>query len=169
MTTLLAFAAHGGMVQQKAINVGPGLYEYDFQLIGFSLTQGEALDIEFDPSIYLSLSNPSAPAGFSAIDLQPNNPPGTPGDVIFEENGNGPVNGSAGPFSVQFTLSATGGLGPVSYSLYSIDNNGAFGNQIQVGTTTFNLGLVTPEPGSFLLAGMVLCAVGIGRKRWLRS
>jgi len=166
IATCLALAASGGTIQQQVSPLGSGVIQYAFQLVGFNLTQGEALDFQFDPSVYASLSGASTPSGFFAIPLQPNNPPGTSGDLIVEEQSTGPVSGSAGPFTVNATLTTSGQPGVVAYNLYSVDNTGTFGSVIQSGVTSLEAnGLATPEPGSFALAGLSLVVAGILRKR----
>ena len=161
-TVLFAASLSAGTVLEQINFTFPNQAQYAFQLNGFNLSQSEALVIEFDPSVYLSLTNASAPSGFSVFVLQPGNPPGTPGDLIFEEMTGGPVLSSVGAFNVGFTLSTFGQAGSLPFSLYNLNTDGTFGNLIQSGTT-IAVG-ASPEPVNFALVGIGLLAAAM-RKR----
>ncbi len=162
----LAVSASGGTIQEQISALGANTFEYTFQLTGFDLALGQALDIEFDPAVYLSLSGPSGPAGFTLTALQPGNPPGTTGDFIVEEPGNGPTSSPAGPFGIGVALSSSGQPGILPFFLYNVDSNGTFENLIQSGTTTLAAGglATTPEPFGFWPVGLGLLAAGWSRK-----
>ncbi|HME06744.1 MAG TPA: hypothetical protein VKG25_06820 [Bryobacteraceae bacterium] len=161
----LAWSASGGTVQEQISALGPATFQYTFQLTGFDLAQGQALDIEFDPAVYLSLSNPSGPAGFNIVALQPGNPPGTTGDFIVEEPSSGPASSPIGPFEVDATLSATGQPGTLPFFLYNVNSSGMFENLVQSGATILVAGaLATPEPFGFWSVGLSLLASGLWRK-----
>jgi hypothetical protein len=51
-------------------------------VIGMTVQTIQQIDIRFDPTRYGTLSNVQVP-GFSALPLQPNNPPGVFGDLIL--------------------------------------------------------------------------------------
>jgi hypothetical protein len=156
-----------GTILEKITAVNSSTFQYTFSVSGFDFLQGEALDIQFDPSVYFSLLNPIAPGGFSVITLQPNNPPGAPGDYIIE--GLMGTQSLSGPsaLAISSTLAGANQPGPLPFFIYQVDSNGNFGNVVGSGTTTI-LAAATPEPFNFSLAGLGLLAAGISRvlKRW---
>jgi len=162
---LMAVSLNAGVVQEQVTPaLTPATFQFAFQLSGFDLSAGQALDIEFDPAVYLALSDGSAPAGFNVTLLQPNNPQGTTGDFIVEEN-SGATASSAGIFSLDAALNAAGQPGSLPFFLYTVDSAGMFEDLIQSGATTLVTGaLITPEPLSFWFAGFSLFAVGMSRR-----
>jgi hypothetical protein len=175
IASLLAVTASAAtLISQQLIPPGSGTnsnssqLQYGFQLSGFNLSN-EAIIIEFDSSLYLSLFNAIAPVGYTALAL-PGNSSGEPADLVLE----GPF-GSVGQsvpqglFDVNFTLAAAGQTGPLPYQVFSVDNTGTFGDQVGSGFTSVTAAAVTPEPASFSLAGLSLFAAAawliVGRRR----
>jgi hypothetical protein len=168
VASLLAATASAGTIQQQLTppnsgsNSSSSEFEFGFQLNGFNLSS-EAVIIEFDASVYLSLLNATAPAGFTALALQPGTPPGAPGDLVLEEMSGGPILNSVGMFDVNFLLSSTGQPGALPYFVFSVNSDGAFGDLIDSGTTTVQAATTTPEPQGFALVGMSIFAAAVLR------
>jgi PEP-CTERM motif len=167
--SFLAANINAGTIDQQTSNATSSSLEYTFDVSGFNFLGGEALDIQFDPAVYLALLDATAPAGYTVVTLDPNNPPGAPGDFIVEGlMGTQSLTGS-NALAVTLTLSGNGAPGPLPYFVYSLDDSGNFGDVVGSGTTTMvNLALATPEPYSLSLAGLGILAAGFLRtvKRW---
>ncbi len=85
VSVLLGFLAaplRADIVDAADIPIGPNSVQYRFTLAGFDLLQYQVLDIRFDASLFVKLSNPVAPANFTAMDFSPSGP--TPGDFLVE-------------------------------------------------------------------------------------
>src|ERR1700738_2666808 len=80
MVGLTAGGLHAGSIQFDVTPTGGNIFRYDYLVTGFVFQRNEQLDIRFDPARYGVLSNGVAPSGFSVTLLNPNNPPGNPGD-----------------------------------------------------------------------------------------
>jgi hypothetical protein len=127
-----------------------------------ALECSEALDIQFDPTMFGQLSNGVAPAGFDLLLFQPNNPPQAPGDYSALALVDQPS--VAGQFSVDFTFIGPGTPGSQAFSIDQFDSNGGFQGVVATGETA-PLASGAPEPSSVsliaagLMAGGVLLAV----------
>jgi hypothetical protein len=122
----------------------------------------DVIDITFDPTVYLLLSNPIAPPGsWSASVDQPNVPfAGLNGDYFLQANVNNPP--LIGPFSVDFTLQPGKQAGSQAFSIFDpnfMTIDGQTGQTILVGTGI-------PEPATFSLAvGGLLLGVAVWKVR----
>jgi hypothetical protein len=126
------------------------------------------VDIRFDPALYGELSNPVAPPDFDVLILQPNNPPGVPGDykpLALIDNPS-----QSGLFSVDFTFLGPGmpGSQPFFINQYDdqfmlIDSDGPFFT-----TPVSNPGVV-PEPATLTLVGATLLIAGVARRFRIRT
>jgi hypothetical protein len=152
-----------GTVGFNLTALGPNSFEYNYTFSGFDLLVNQAIDIEFDPTVDLALSNGVANSDFNLVLLQPNNPPGTFGDYRALALINNPS--LAGPFSVD--VSFLNGVSPPSsqpFEVEQFDGGGNFVSIVASGST------VSPEPSSgFLVAsgfviGGIFCVV-LGRFR----
>jgi hypothetical protein len=115
----------------------------------------DELDIEFDASVFSTLSNGVAPASFDLALFQPNNPPSAPGDYSALALIDHPS--LAGTFSVAFTLFPGQLPGPQMFSIRQFANNGngSFEGIVASGITT-PIGTGVPEPASLSLSGIAL-------------
>lgn len=109
LAALCGFAGSlfGGSIELEITslgNTGDGqpAYRYSFILSGFTFEQNQELNFRFDPLIFGALWNAVAPSSWVAILLQPDNPPGAPGDFSLFALQNNPS--TAGPFSVDVAL-----------------------------------------------------------------
>ena len=140
-------------IQVQVTDLGSNNFRYDYSITGgFLFQQNDELAIQFDASVYGSISNPVANSDFSAIVLQVNNPPGSPGVYSAQALVNNPS--LSGPFSVDFTLLPGEEPGP---QLFDIGRFGPGGRIVlERGSTQF----LVPEPSSFSLAllGLMLTA-----------
>jgi hypothetical protein len=169
-----------------------GAYQYfvsgftAMQPCGSMLGCSNEIDIDFDASLFSAISNGVAPAGFSLLLFQPNNPPQAPGDysalaVV--------ANPASSPFSVDFTLTGAGmsvcsSASPQgcaqTFNINEFANTMTAGGEICYGCGMFEgtvqgpelttpLVSAVPEPASVWLVGAVIIIVGIFlRSRFLR-
>lgn len=116
------------------------------------------IDIQFAVGTFVSISNGVAPADFSLLLFQPNNPPQADGDYSAFANVANPS--LAGPFSVNFTLTGAAAPGAQTFFIEQFDSNGFFEGSTTGGTTLRNTGAV-PEPSSWQLTGVVFIIGGL--------
>ena len=143
-----------------AAAIGPNSFHYRFTLNGFDFLQNQALDIEFNPSVYFSLSNPLAPATFSTTVLQPGNPPGAPGDYLLEAMISNPAL-PPGSVGIDVTLFGHKKPGPLKFLVDQFDDQGHFVGVISSGMTADPAAI--PEPVSVSLTGLVMLVSGVFR------
>src|SRR5687768_7485487 len=99
---------------------GDPLFRYTYVLDGLTLLKNTEVDIRFDPALYGELSNPVAPPDFDVLILQPNNPPGVPGDykpLALIDNPS-----QSGLFSVDFTFLGPGRPGSQPFFINQYDD-----------------------------------------------
>jgi hypothetical protein len=132
---------------------GSIVYQYTYTVSGLTLQSTQELDIYFDPAIYGSVSNPVAGSEFQTVLIQPNNPPGSSGDLGLVPVADNTV--VTGPFSVDFTLIDSAVPGPQPYTVTQFLNGVSIG-VIASGTTSPVSSVVTPEPAAVFLAAIGL-------------
>jgi PEP-CTERM motif len=125
-----------------------------YTVTDFVFALNQELDIEFDPALYLSLSNGVAPTGFDVLLLQPNNPPGTAGDFSSLALVASP---GTGPFRVDATLAGSGRPGPQNFTINQLNDDGVITGVIASGQATAAVSAV-PEPATLPLVGLALFA-----------
>ena len=116
-----------GTIQYQVSPVSGNVYQFDYQLSGFTFQPHEELDIRFDPTLYGTLSNGIAPVGFSVILLQTNNPPGEFGDYTATAQINNPS--TTGLFEVQAVYLGPGTPGGQPFFLNQFNSDGVFVKQ----------------------------------------
>jgi len=142
-----------GTIQFAVTDLGAGTYRYTYILSGFSFSVNQELDIQFDANLYSNLTNGVVGTGFNLVLLQPNNPPGLPGDYsAMALIDNPPLDG---PFSVDFTYLGEGAPGPQPYFINQYDDQGHFLETLESGASS-----PIPEPATVALAGGGLLALG---------
>jgi hypothetical protein len=159
-----------GIIQYDIYSLGGSSYRYDYSVSGFSFQANQLLDIRFDPSLYSTLSKEVAPAGFVAILLQPNNPPGDSGDYKALALVDNPA--LAGLFSVEWVYLGSGTPGSQPFFVDQYDDRGFFQYTTTAGMTTANVlhASEAPEPLSFPLVGAALTSGWLWMVRpWRRS
>jgi hypothetical protein len=169
---LLGTNLHAAAIQFQVTPLGGTSFRYTYFLSGFMFQANQALDIQFNPSLYGTLSNGMVGSGFSLVLLQPNNPPGTSGDYIaLAKVTNPPL---TGPFNIDFLFKGAipPGPGAQPYVVEQIDPQTGnivpcMGSACGSGTTTPVGSSTVPEPGSFSLGGVALLmgAWWTGRRR----
>jgi hypothetical protein len=181
LSALLAFSLSATTIIQYQVSTSGVTGSYQYTVTGFVATQpcpdnmaitcNNEIDIGFDPTVFDQLSNGVAPADFSLLLFQPNDPPQAPGDYSALAIVNNPS--LAGPFSVAFTFNPGTSSGvPCSsstdfcqnFSIESFDSNGFFEGFAATGVTTPLVVVPAPEPVGFLLSGvglMIVSAIGI--------
>src|SRR5438270_1746320 len=148
-TALLAGNLGAANVSFQITNLGQNLYQYNYTVSGIQFQVNQELDIRFDPSLYGTLSNGIAPAGFDLLLLQPNNPPGTFGDYSAMALLSNPS--LSGTFSVDVRYLGAGAPGSQQFFINQLDVNGMLVSQVTTGTTASPGGSV-PEPAGWTLA-----------------
>lgn len=166
---LIVSLAHAGTIQFQVTDIGQGqlgsttppLQRYIYFGNGITFQAYQELDILFDASLYGTLSNPVSIPGFDVVLFQPNNPIGAPGD--FSALALSDVGSALGLWSVDFTFKGTGLPGSQTYFINQYDANGNFVATLETGTTLSPAASQdAPEPGSFVLVGLVVA----GRSAW---
>jgi hypothetical protein len=154
-----------GTFQYSAVVVNQNLDSYVYSPSALLLQANQELDIRFDPAFYGTLSSPQLPGGFTSILLQPNNPPGTFGDLIITPpTGNPGSNLPVGQFSVDVVSVDGLRFGSQPYFVYQFDANGNYLFTAQAGMTNFiGVTQLAPEPVLFPLVGVALLAGGAWR------
>jgi hypothetical protein len=158
---LLAVDLSAATIQFQVINVGPNQDRYQYFVSGVTLQANQALDIRFDPALDSNLTNGVAGSDFSLVLVQPNNPPGAPGDYRAIALTNNPS--LAGPFSVDFTLLGAGTPGSQPFLINQYTSTGLFVSTISSGVTTAFAQTGVPEPATLSLGCMALLLGGIVR------
>ena len=156
-SVFVAGNAYPATIQFQVSNLVSGLQRYSYVVSGFNFQTDQELDIQFDPALFGTLSNGMAPASFDVLLLQPNNPPGAPGDFTALALVNNPS--LAGTFSVDFVFFGPGqpGAQPFSIDQFQPGPNGqlSFVSTITSGTTTpAGFASPVPEPSDVLLLGV---------------
>jgi hypothetical protein len=150
-----------GAIQYDVTPLGGNSYQYTYSLSGITFQLNEQLDIRFDPSSYGIVSNGVAPTGYSVTLLQPNNPPGDPGDYSALAQVNNPS--TAGSFSVQFVYLGAGQPGSQPFFLNQFDSQGFFEYTSAAGYTSQQTQQPSevPEPSALWLIGSTLLLGGL--------
>ena len=151
---LLAGSMSAASITFQTSDLGSNQFRITYTVTDFVFSLNQELDIEFDPALYLSLSNGVAPTGFDVLLLQPNNPPGTAGDFSSLAL---VANPGTGPFRVDATLVRPGQPGPQNFSINQLDANGVITSVVASGTATPVISGV-PEPATLPLVGLALIA-----------
>jgi len=130
---------------------GQSQYRNNYTLLDSALQTNQALDIDFDPALYGTLSNGQGPANFSILLLQPNNPPGTAGlfSALALSSTQPPIS-----FSVSFIFLGGGLPSGQHFALNQYNAQGVLVSTLTSGTTTPAGTTTVPEPGGFLLSGL---------------
>lgn len=161
--TLLAGNIFGVTLQYRLTDLGAATsgemqHRFTYFLSDAILGPSQEIDIRFDPAVFRLLSNPTAPAGFSTLVLQPNNPPGAFGDYsALAVTGN---SNSMDIFSVDFVLLHNNLAGSQPFFINQFDQlTGNFVRTVQSGSTELAAPAGVPEPRSFWFAaiGLMLC------------
>jgi hypothetical protein len=155
---LFATNLSAATIQFQVSNLGGTTFRFNYVPSGFAFQVNQDLDIRFNPALYGTLSNAVVGGGFSALLLQPDNPPGSFGDYIALALVNNPS--LAGPFSVDVIFKGSGTPGVQPFVINQFDPSGNFVSTITSGLTTPLGGPASvPEPGSFSL-GVLAMIVG---------
>lgn len=144
----------GETISTTVTTVGSNLYQYSYTMTGFNLLANQELDIQFDPTVFQSLSGGVAGSGYTLAVLQPNVPPSSTGDYTIVSDGSNPT--LIGTFSVDASL-MSGIASPPSeqpFLVYQL-SNGKIVSTIATGDVN------GPEPDSGLLVAAGVVMVGI--------
>lgn len=158
----------GATIEYQVTNEGKlDEFAYSYFLTGISFSLYEGIDIQFDASLYGSISGATTGSGFADELLQPNNPPGVYGDYITWATVNNPP--LTGPFTVDFTYLGPGKPGAQFFNIDQFDSSGNLVNTIGSGETTpFTAPVPEPATVSLYLGGLICLAV-LGRRARRRS
>jgi hypothetical protein len=165
---LLGFLAadlNANSVDSLASSAGTNSIHYSFTLSGFDLLQYQVLDLKFNASVYQSLSNAVAPATIKTTILQPDNPGAIPGDFLVEALISNPVL-TPGSLGINATLTGSGALGPLPFSIDQFDNQDHFLYVVTSGLAVIEDAAPIPEPAGVSLPGLGLLIASILGSRW---
>jgi hypothetical protein len=157
---------HAGTILFQVTDLGPGAspplerYTYTYNMSGITLLANQELDIVFSAAFYGTLSNGVVSPGFDLILLQPNNPPGTPGHFSALALSN--IGVVTGPWSVDFLFNGPGTPGSQPFFINQYDANGRLITTPPPESGTTQNSADVPEPGTFMLLGLVVIGCGVG-------
>jgi len=160
LIALSASSLYSATVQFQTTSLGTvngqSLFRNNYTLLDTALQTNQALDIDFDPALYGTLSNPQGPANFDILLLQPNNPPGAAGlfSALALSTTQPPIS-----FSVSFIFLGAGLPSGQQFAINQYNSQGALVSTITSGVTTPPGTSGVPEPGGFVLGGLGLVAV----------
>lgn len=166
VTVLVAFgmsflptALRAGTIDVSVSQDGPNLFTYTYTISGIDLLANQDIDIQFDQTIYATLSNGVADSDFNLVLLQPNNPPGSAGDYSALALVDHPS--LAGPFSVEVSF-LNGVVNPPASQPYLLEqfSNGTYQSTFGNGSIS-----IVPEPSS---ASLVLIGGAVAGLCFLR-
>lgn len=143
---LLDFAPGGGQI-----------YRYSYTLSGATLLRNQEIDIRFEPANYRSLANAVAGPGFDVLLLQPDNPPGSPGDLSILALIDNPS--LLSPFRVDAIYIGQGTPGPQPFSINQLDEDGRITSVIASGFAQAPV----PEPAGWMLGWLGLASLVFGK------
>ena len=161
---LMVGYCHAGTILFQVTDLGPGAppplerYTYTYDMSGITLLANQELDIVFSAALYTTLSNGVVSSGFDLMLLQPNNPPGAPGHFSALALSN--IGVVPGPWSVDFLFNGPGTPGSQPFFINQYDASGRFITTLESGTTQNSAQV--PEPGTFMLLGLVVIGCGVG-------
>jgi hypothetical protein len=158
LAVLFIGVAPAGSITYQVSELGQSLFRLSYTVTDISFSVDQELDIRFDPALYSTLSNGVAPAGFDLLLLQPNNPPGTPGD--FSALALTDIPSLTAMFSVDVLMLGPGRPVEQSYWINQLDQQGNLVSTVASGTT---VDATTPEPATLPLAGVALLIGGAAR------
>jgi len=142
-------------------SAGNRIERYTYFVNDLTLQRNEEVEIQFDPRVFSALSGPKSSGGFDLVLLQPNNPPGAPGELSLT-----PIKRDArvtNPFSVDFTLTGQGSVDSQPFFINQYDSSGSFVDTVSAGSTSPVNQATVPEPATFTYYGMALL---FGVSRW---
>lgn len=153
----------GASINFQVQDLGPSgnqssLYRLIYTVSGFNFQENQELSIRFDAGSYSSLSSALVPSGFSALLLQPNNPPGAAGIYSLLALGN--VGAPSGTFSVNVTSQLP--VGGQIYEINQLDRTGRIISRIETGETVrLATDTAVPEPSALHFFGIAVLAGGM--------
>jgi hypothetical protein len=162
-----------GVVWYDLTQLGPHEYHYDYILTGLTFSVNQELDVRFDPTVFESLSNATAGAGFYLVPCcQPNNPSGAFGD--YEIIALSAIASPPGAFGVDVSVPGFEPPAAQPFFINQLDPDGKVLYNITAGFTVADpadQSSESPEPASGHVIGMGLL-VGVtwwATRRRLRS
>lgn len=154
-------------ITSSFIDLGPNDYLYTYSINIANLSANQGIYIEFDPTVYNSLSDGTADSDFTLVLQQPNNPPGAPGAYSAKADVNNPS--LAGPFSVQVSfLAGSGQWASQPWEIQQFNSDGVVTGVVESGNTGLSIATNTPEPATATLVltlGSLFLAVRLRRRR----
>lgn len=160
--TMFCSSGYSAVITFDATHLGGTQWRNNYSVTGTSGDNLRELTIYFALNLYANLQSASAPGNWSAIAIQP--------DAALSSHGYYDALSLAGPapdntplhgFSVTFDFLGGGAPGVQSFDIVSPDTFAVTGSGHTVPA------LAVPEPASLQLwlAGLVMLAAGLGRRR----
>jgi len=138
---------------------GQSLFRNSYVALDTQLQTNQALEIEFVPGQYGTLSNARGPANLDLLLIQPNNPPGLAGlfSALALTNTSPPVS-----LSVDYIFLGTGSPSGQRFFVNQFDSAGRLVSTITSGVTT-SATTVIPEPSGLALGGVGVLVISAWR------
>ena len=161
---LMVGYCHAATILFQVTDLGPGAppplerYTYTYDVSGITLLANQELDIVFSAALYGTLSNGVVSPGVNLLLLEPNNPLGAPGHFSALALTN--IGVVPGPWSVDVLFAGAGQPGSQSFFINQYDANGQFIATVDSGNTQNKSNV--PEPGTFMLLGLVAIGCSVG-------
>jgi hypothetical protein len=157
--------ASAATVRLAVEDLGDDFFRFHYSVSGFEFLRNQELAIDFDPELYLGLSNAAVPEGFDVLLFQPSDPPGAFGRYSAAALIDVPV--LSGPFSVDVRTVPSWSPGVQNFAINQLDEQGVIVSTIATGVISF-----VPEPATWELiaAGMlIMCGVPAALRRLRRA
>lgn len=141
-------------VADMGVNIfSQNVFRITYYVTGTPFLTNQEFDVRFDPAAYGELRNPTVPAGFNSLLLQPNNPPGTSGD--FSAQALIDTTMQAVTFSIEATMLGGARPGAQTFNINQLDQAGRIVSTLESGVTA-----AVPEPATWSLTVLALLIGG---------
>lgn len=153
-------------VRYNAQALGGDMFRLQYDVGDVTFSRNQELELRFHSSLFRSLSNPSGPAGFDILLIQPDNPLGAPGHFSALALADSPA--LTPPFSVDVRVFSNYFPGSHKFTINELDDRGVILRTVFEGDAYE----AAPEPSTVALTGtalLIACAAPACRRRFRKT